>query len=155
MNKYDKQAIIEQTMYVLNNVGTTDTGHIVYILYFAEQKHLVKYGSEMIPDRYANLKLRLYDKLKSHSLEIEANRKPDMDYISIADKECLDESIAENYRLTSDALELKMRSQERPLDITSSNPLSAVNIAIRGGISDAMLEYLRENLSTDITLQSH
>ena len=50
MNKYEQQKIIEVVLYILNKTGGIDFYHLFKIIYFAEMKHLVKWGHRILSD---------------------------------------------------------------------------------------------------------
>ena len=108
-------------LYILHNVQGKCLGkyELFKILYFASQKRLVRYGYVMIQDFYAlfygPVPSKLYDYLKGSNNAILASvniddyiispgEEPDMDELSKADIECLDESIMENCKLPFYAL---------------------------------------------------
>ena len=114
-------------LYILNKTGGTDLYHVLKILYFAEQKHLLEWGTKMVPDDfhaydYGPVPDQLYKALHNnckYGSELPAmfaeavrfagndapnvllpNREPDMEWLSRADIECLDASISENLGLS-------------------------------------------------------
>lgn len=132
MDLFDKQRIVEMVSYILNETGGADVYHIVKILYFAEQKHLVKWGAPLISDDfvkmdYGPVPTETYDALKVSAKGEFADlmrgsykraredargyllpiRTADMDYISASEKEALDASIKENAGLPFGQLKTK------------------------------------------------
>lgn len=118
--RFRKKETIQAILYILQKEGgSTDIHRISKILYFADQKHLSKYGRLITGDRYiamANgpVPSKVYDVFKylrgdSYFTGVKddvdgaivmVNKKfakavamPDMDYLSESDVECLDESI--------------------------------------------------------------
>ena len=127
MTRFQKQELVEMVLYILYRTGGTDLYHILKILYFAEQKHLLAYGLKMVPDdfhayQYGPVPDQLYKAvhgnskygeelplLFSESVHFAADdapnvllpdREPDMEWLSAATVECLDASIAENAGLS-------------------------------------------------------
>lgn len=132
MDLFDKQRIVEMVSYILNETGGADVYHVVKILYFAEQNHLVKWGAPLISDdfvamEYGPVPTETYDALKVSATGDFADlmkrvykragkdgkgyllptRTPDMDYISASEKEALDASIKENAGLSFSKLKTK------------------------------------------------
>ena len=107
-------------LYVLNKVDDKCLGkhELFKILYFASQKHLVRYGDAMIADFYAmeygpvpsSLCNSLKKKDNHIALSVQADQEtkyvlrplanPDMGELSKVDIECLDEAIIENNGLS-------------------------------------------------------
>lgn len=100
--------------HIANNKGISDTYTALKILYFAEIKHLVKYGRLITDDVIARLEhgstpSLSYDLLKKKNNDgtfdiiSNSNFKPikelDIEELSESDIECLNESISENKEL--------------------------------------------------------
>lgn len=51
-SEFDKEKSLHILLYMANKLGTEDFKKIFLILYYAEQKHLVKYGRTITKDRY-------------------------------------------------------------------------------------------------------
>ena len=123
MTKFQRQELIEMVLYILHKTGGIDLYHVLKILYFAEQKHLLEWGTKMVPDdfhayEYGPVPDQLYKaihnnpkygcelpKLFAEAVRFAgddapnvllAKREPDMEWLSQADVECLDASISEN-----------------------------------------------------------
>lgn len=122
-------------VYILNKTGALDYYHIFKVLYFAQQKHLAKWGVTLTEDCFCALKdgpvpSMLYDCVKTNSSGcdpqlskmlhdalwqgsddahhiLSAKRKADEDYLSPSEKEALDQSITENAMLSYGALRQK------------------------------------------------
>lgn len=134
MTKFEKETLIEIMLYILNKTGGTDIYHVLKIIYFAEQKHLLEWGSRMtaddfrayqygpVPDqlykaahnngKYGNELPVLFSGAACFAGDDAPNillpkREPDMDYLPKAVVRCLDESIAENAGLTFGQLKSK------------------------------------------------
>lgn len=144
------------------------------ILYFAQQDHLVRYGKVLIDESfravkhgpvptytYKALQIAEGKPLEGHFDEflsgIEVRDKkvytslqPDMDYISGANKKCLDASI-EKYKDT-DPYDLSDISHDsaweeanaRIKDDPQKNFITIIDIARAGKATDTMVDYIRE-----------
>lgn len=136
MTSFDRKKAIESVLYILDRTGGVDFYHTFKILYFAEMKHLSKWGSKIIGDvfcalPYGPVPSQLYDAVKhiykgwqcdAFSQELGeavafagddapnvmlAKRTPDMQYISTSEKEAIDASIEENATLSFEMLKMK------------------------------------------------
>lgn len=70
MTLFDRQTLIEAVLYILNATKGIDFYHVFKILYFAEQKHLVKWGTRITADNfraydYGPVPDNLYDAVKA------------------------------------------------------------------------------------------
>lgn len=143
-------------LYILNKIGPCDMHKLAKIVYFADMKHLVKYGRAILEDDYYvkmrfgpvpsgiynNIKANLFKSVESESaLSIKANSKADLDYLSESDLECLDLSIEENRRLTFDQLTEKSHGKAWG-SARDNGPIDLLNIALEGGASEGMIEYI-------------
>lgn len=171
---------MEVMLYILNSTKGTDIYHVLKILYFAEQKHLAKWGSRITADDfraydYGPVANQLYHAIRnSRRVDGELSdmlqqvvtfagedapnvllpkRGADMDYLSRSEVECLDESIRENASLTFN--ELKEKSHDSAWQVAyegSSDVMDSLSIARAAGASEAMLEYIREQMALDKAL---
>ncbi len=120
---FDKDVALQSILYILDKMGgICDMHKICKILYFADQKHLSRYsrsitGDDYIAMQYGPVPSRINDMMKAvrgdsyfsstedsaelgrhfafhNNFLITALAKPDTDYLSETDIECLDESIA-------------------------------------------------------------
>ena len=144
------------------------------ILYFAQQDHLLKYGKVLIEDSFKALKhgpvptyiykaLQIAERMqlegnfdefliniKVHDKKVYTSAKPDMDYISGADKRCLDAAI-EKYKDT-DPYDLSDLSHDsaweeamaRIQDDPQKNFITIIDIARAGKATKEMVDYIRE-----------
>ena len=144
------------------------------ILYFAQQDHLVKYGKVIVDESFRAVKhgpvptytykalqiaegKPLEGDFKDFLADIEVRDKkvyttslPDMDYISGANKKCLDSAIAK-YRDT-DPYDLSDLSHDsaweeanaRGKDDPQKNFMTIIDIARAGQASEEMIDYIRE-----------
>ncbi len=127
---HDLRKEINTALYVLDMLGEIDFHKLFKILYFAEQKHLVNYGSTIIEDTFLAMDhgpvpSKLYDILKAVKGEsiFESDKfdkyfkvcghklinklKPELEYLSASEIECINESIEENKNLSFSRLKSK------------------------------------------------
>ncbi len=69
MTSHDRKKLTELVLFILDKTGGVDFYHAFKILYFAEMKHLAKWGSGFVPDEFCALKYgpvptQLYDAVK-------------------------------------------------------------------------------------------
>ena len=184
MTIFDKETLIEMVAYILNRTQGTDIYHVLKIIYFANQKHLVKWGAPMIKDdfrayEYGPVSDQLYKAMHGNHMygdklpelfrqvayyagaDAKSNilpaRKPNMDYLSEAAVEALDQSIAENAGLTFPQLlekshdsawkEAWSRKAQNGNDL-----MSPASIAEAAGADKEMLEYIRQQMEVDALL---
>lgn len=128
MNDYDRQRMVEQTLYVLNATGGLDYYRLFKVLYFAQMEHVATWGVPMVPDefvayKYGPVPVGLYNAIKllgspdasalasalatvvvfagdDAPTVMVARREADSDMLSTSQKEALDKSIAENAPLS-------------------------------------------------------
>lgn len=144
------------------------------ILYFAQQDHLVKYGKVLVEDSFKALKhgpvptytykaLQIaegkplegnFDEFLSdiqvRDKKVYTSAKPDMDYISGADKRCLDAAIAkykdiEPYDLSYLSHDSAWQeAMKRIKDDPQKNFITIIDIARAGKATQEMVDYIRE-----------
>lgn len=139
---------------------------IFKIFYFADQKHIARYGRPIFGDDYVAMKYgpvpsHTYDIVKSvrgdacfrldnfsSSFSVKGKNitplvEPDLDEIAESELECLAESIAENKDLDFGALTTK--SHDEAYDrADSDNYISLRDIAKVAGATDGMIAYMAE-----------
>lgn len=167
-----REIIINTLLYILQKLGGCGDFHKVFkILYFADEKHLAKYGAAINPDKYevkqyGPVPSMAYEILKSLRGEgfmvelkheftpyfeltnkhtVRAIAKPDMDYLSDSEAECIDESIKENRYLGFNGM------TDKSHDNAYNNPdddgyISFIEMAKVGGANAAMLSYINNGL---------
>lgn len=174
----EKEAItIHTLLYILQKMnGNGDYHKIFKILYFADQKHLAKYGSTITPDRYIAMKYGpvpslAYDILKSirhhgplaedrekflpyfepvSEKDVRAKATPDLDYLSESEVICLEEAVAAYGTLSFD--DRTDKSHDTAWVKTPRNKeMSVIDIAEASGASEGMLTYIRESLENEKT----
>ncbi len=169
--EFDAEKAIEEILYIAKRTSTPDLYSIVKIMYFADKKHLEKYGRFVCNDTYIAMKdgpvpSGAYDIIKhvrgdgypcvdKHALSaFKVNPKPDYkiipsrdanyDLLSESDRECLDESIKEFGSLTFG--ELKKLSHDKAYESADRNneiPIEAIAATLKDG--DLLIKYLTES----------
>ena len=150
MTQFDKEKLIEVVLYIINATKGLDYYHIFKILYFAQQKHLCKWGSRIVADdfvamEYGPVPTKLYIEFagKDASNTLLPKREANMDYLSQADIESLKESIAENKGLSFG--ELVDKSHDSAWHATKNcDVISVGDIAKAGGANDGFVNYINE-----------
>ncbi len=182
MTEYDRRKIIETLLYILRKTGGVDYYHVFKILYFAEMKHLAKWGTRIMSDEfcalpYGPVPTHLYDAVKRlgnpHMQLAEdlagvvrfagddapnvllPKRDYDEAYLSKSEIDALDASIEENANLTFVQLMRKSHDAawcEADKRINGTNIISPVAMAKVMHADEAMLEYIQEQLEIDSAL---
>ncbi|MEA3348861.1 MAG: Panacea domain-containing protein [Pseudomonadota bacterium] len=174
--KFDQEKAIAVVLYVANKILEKEKPaglHKIFkIVYFADQKHLARWGRPVSTDFFVAMKHGpvpsvIYDILKSvqgdsffvnqdkfsEYFEVKGHtvipkQKPDMDFLSETDITYLDESIEENAHLGFGALQDK--SHDQAWEKTFKNDRIPFKcIAQEGGASSEMLSYIRHNAEID------
>ena len=183
MTNFDRQKLTEIVLYILNKTKGLDYYHVFKVIYFADIAHLAKYGFRMTNDEFCALPdgpapSILYNCIRDDNFcdkELErminesvvkgnedayymlaAKREADLDYLSKAEIEELDKSIAENALLPYGDLREKSHGEEwrRAFHDPKSGRklMDVVGMARDAKASEAMIEYIKENLSVDSAL---
>ena len=164
-------------LYVLNSVHGQCLGkhELFKILYFASQKHLIRYGNAIITDFYAfqygPVPSSLLNYLKGKnaitlSLNIDVETKsilspketPDMDELSKSEVECLNESIKDNGGLPFSKLTNKShdsawyKAWRNPVG-KRGDKMDIVDIAIAANADEHTIEYIKEELELEAALR--
>ena len=183
MTNYDSKKLTELVLFILGKTGGVDFYHAFKILYFAEMKHLAKWGSGIVPDEFCALKYgpvptQLYDAVKelSHPRMILSEelseviqfagedapnvllpkREANLKYISKSEIEALEQSIDENESLTFGQLMRKSHDEaweEANRRTNGTNVISPVSMARVLNADDAMLEYIEEQMQIESALK--
>jgi hypothetical protein len=128
---------IESIVWLANKQPGIDIYHIVKILFYADKEHLNKYGRPILGDVYIHadngpmpsavrdivtksdflspMHIKKVDdslKIKGKYYNTRAKRKPDLDYFSKSDIECLENSFKDNAHLTFDELYRKSHQEK-------------------------------------------
>ena len=144
------------------------------ILYFAQQRHLVEYGKVLVDESFRAVKHGPIPTYTYKALQIAEEKplegdfseflsgitvkdktvftslKPDMDYISAINKECLDYSISkykdeDSYALSDMSHDIAWdTAAERMADDPQQNFISIIDIARSGKATKSMIDYIRE-----------
>lgn len=176
MARFEDRKLVEMVLYILNRTGGTDFYHVFKILYFAELKHLAKWGRNITPDKFCALDYGpvpsgLYDAVKEQNAPhselgrllsettsfagadapyvMLAKRNANTRYLSKTEKEMLDASIEENANLTF--RQLLTKSHDEAWKSAYENgagkkEMSLIEMAKVAGVDDGMLDYIRERL---------
>lgn len=144
--------------------GKIDFHKLFKILYFAEQKHLVRFGRLIIGDKFVAMKdgpvpSEIYYELKKlrqnqanqyftikNWCYITAKQEPDLDEISDSEICCLEESVQENKDLTHSELSKKSHQMAWENANEEDYEISFWDIAKEGGANAEMLKYITLNL---------
>ena len=183
MTNYDSKKLTELVLFILGKTGGVDFYHAFKILYFAEMKHLAKWGSGIVPDEFRALKYgpvptQLYDAVKelNHPRMILSEelseviqfagedapnvllpkREANLKYISKSEIEALEQSIDENESLTFGQLMRKSHDEaweEANRRTNGTNVISPVSMARVLNADDAMLEYIEEQMQIESALK--
>ncbi len=183
MTNFEQQKIIQVVLYILTKTGGIDYYHIFKIIYFAELKHLAKWGSRIIKDdlcalEYGPVPSKLYDAVKgsnprnTHLADMlkdatlfAGNDAPNvmlpkenvnLSYLSKSETEALDESIEENARLTFSQLKEKSHDiawAEAYRKENGSNIISPITMAKVMHADEATIEYIKDQLELESALQ--
>ena len=162
---FEKTKLKEIALYILSKTEGVDIYHLLKILYFAEKKHLLKWGCSMVglpflawehgPVQYELYKGVRSDREYLHHKEdaasvIFADREPNMDYITDSYRECLDESINENYNLSFSQLREKSHDSAWEEAYNSdSKVMSILSIAKAAGANEGMMQYIQEQVELE------
>ncbi len=160
--KINRDKVINSLLYIVNQIPGSGPHQTFKVLYFAEQKHLVKYGRPITGDMYVKM---VYGPVPSYSRDVTGNNipdidpivvrsghsfrplmEPDFDQLSETDIECLEESIAENKNLSFPQLTDKSHDHAYHTSMWQINPL---DIARAGGATEEMLQYISFQIEND------
>ena len=183
MTSHDRKKLTELVLFILDKTGGVDFYHAFKILYFAEMKHLAKWGSGFVPDEFCALKYgpvptQLYDAVKelNHPRMILSEelseviqfagedapnvllpkREANLKYLSKSEIEALEQSIEENESLTFGQLMRKSHDEaweEANRRTNGTNVISPVSMARVLNADDAMLEYIEEQMQIESALK--
>lgn len=165
---------IQAILYIAENITRRDIHKICKILYFADQMHLSRYGRSITGDDYIAMQYgpvpsRIEDIFKAmrgdsffsdrvesikqyfvfkNKYTIEPLVKPNMDYLSESDKECLDYSIKKCKDKTFD--QLTEMSHDIAWSITERDRKMSVKDILREiGDSEDYATYIDMKLRTE------
>jgi uncharacterized phage-associated protein len=156
---------VHSMLYILNRAKTELDFHKIFkIMYFAEQKHLAKYGRMITKDSYIRMpkgpvpsyaynvfqiirsnnrifEFNDYFKIKG-KFKVEALVNYDSDELSETDIECLNESFNENINLNFDELTEKSHGLAWK-NALYSDAINVYQMAKEAGASDEMVKYIK------------
>ncbi|AHF15384.1 hypothetical protein NIASO_09900 [Niabella soli DSM 19437] len=159
---FNREKAINAMLHICNSLGGTwDKYSLLKILYFAEQKHLAKYGRPITGDNivameYGPVPSISYDEVKYSKVNphffsitdniVTAKSIADLDLLSASDLECLNESIEENKHLSFG--DLKAKSHDKAYNWTIQNlgenqTIPYIEIAKAIGATNEMIEFIR------------
>ncbi|MCM1067019.1 MAG: Panacea domain-containing protein [Muribaculaceae bacterium] len=183
MTNFDSKKLTELVLYILCKTGGADFYHVFKILYFAEMKHLAKWGSGIVPDEFCALKYgpvptHLYDAVKElgHSrmkLSDELSdvvkfagedapnvllpkRDANVNFLSKSEIDALDQSITEHESMTFGQLMRKSHDaawDEANRRVHGTNVISPISMAKVMNADEAMLEYIEEQMQIEAALR--
>lgn len=183
MTDFNSKKLAELVLYILGKTGGVDFYHTFKILYFAEMKHLAKWGSGIVPDEFCALKYgpvptNLYNAVKelnhpkmtlseelSEVIQLAGEDAPNvllpkrdanMRFISRSEMDALNQSIEENKTLTFGQLMRKSHDQawdEANRRINGTNVISPVSMAKVLNADSAILEYIEEQMRIESALR--
>lgn len=147
---------VNSLLFVVSKLEKADTHKTYKILYFADQKHLLKYGRPIFGDTYVKMKYgpvpsfvkNVVDEniegleevvAKYHDYYIKPLVDPDLDYLSESDLECLTESLNENKDLEFAVLTEK--SHDYAYNRASWN-IDYLDMAKTVGADDDLINYI-------------
>jgi uncharacterized phage-associated protein len=173
------EKIIAVLLFVLNKSKhhSFDIHKLCKILYFADQKHLVRYGRTIVKDTYiamdwGSVPSYVYDVYKSikankseslkfqeyfevfNGTDIYAKVNPNEEILSESEIECLIESVNENKDLEfNDLVEKSHQQAWSKARLNSPNsPISIFDIAVEAGANKAMINYINFNIENEAEL---
>ncbi len=174
--KFDLDKAMASIKLILKNLnGSCDFHKLFKILYFAEQKHLVKYGSPIIGDKFIAMRngpvpSNVYDLLKAvrgdsifglPALDILKdfsirdiyyitllNPELDLEVFSDSEMECLSESIEENRLLDFSTLTEKSHDSAW-YNSERDDEMSVFEIAKAAGANSELLKYIAVNIENE------
>jgi len=153
------------------SVSKSDLLTVFKVLYFADQKHLAKYGRPIIDDHYIAMKHGpvpsiIYDWFKVirgdgfrvpafeniyHCFELKDGKtivsktEPDLGEISKSELDCLNASFEENHHL--DFTTLSDKSHDAAWNNANTNDMMDIlDIAKAGGATDEMIKFIETHL---------
>ena len=162
----DKSKAINSLLFVMKELGVelSDKHKIFKILYFADQKHLIRYGRPITGDTYIKME---FGPVPSYIKDIAYEKEEkglvrqtgkfhlqstystiNMDDLSESEIECLREAINENKGY--DFSKLTSKSHDRAWENSAiNNPIDYMDIAQAATDDKDILEYIRINALND------
>ncbi|HOX82233.1 MAG TPA: Panacea domain-containing protein [Chryseolinea sp.] len=174
---FDREKALNAILYIVRDLGKADFHKVFKILYFAEQKHLAKYGASIVSDSFIAMKngpvpSKIYDILKAirnelafqvdtqfekKLIEVRDNHtilpvgEVDLELFAETEIECLSESIQENKSLSFSSLSEKSHDDAwKKAD--ANDTMSLLDMARVGGAQQGMIQYIQEILENQKAL---
>jgi len=163
--KFNREKSLAALLYVVEQLGKVDFHKLSKILYYADQKHLTKYGTPITGDFYCAMDFgpvpsKIYDILKSvrgdsffetnefakyfsvdNSYVVKGLLHADLDEFSESDIECLNVSLQENKDLDFDGLVKKSHGKAYKSAYLNGK-ITLEEIAKEGGANSEMIKYI-------------
>ncbi len=183
--KFDEKKALSAILYIskklversqVSKIAKPDMHRIAKILYFADRKHLVRYGRPILGDHFVAMKdgpvpSNTYDLMKAvrgtspfcrasefkrffdvKGFMVHPREVPDMEEFSESDLECINESLHENQDLTFG--QLRKKSHDAAYGRASeNNRISFIAMAKAEGVDESMISYI-EAVAENQTLLS-
>ncbi|TDE42940.1 DUF4065 domain-containing protein [Flavobacterium rhamnosiphilum] len=158
-----KEKAVNSLLFVISRLEKADTHKTYKILYFADQKHLLKYGRPIVGDTYVkmqygpvpsfikdivNEEIQGLEEIvaKYNRYFIKPLREVNLDYLSESDIECLTESINENKNLIFD--DLTDKSHDYAYN-KANWAIDYLDMARAIGADDKTLMYINQQMVND------
>ncbi len=151
-----REKAVNSLLFVINNLEKADTHKTYKILYFADQKHLLRYGRPIFGDTYVKMKYgpvpsfvkNVVDEniegleevvAKYNGYFVKSLVEPNLDFLSESDLECLNESLEENKYL--EFPDLTDKSHDYAYNKASWN-IDYLDMAKAVGADDNLLNFI-------------
>lgn len=154
----NKEKAINSLLFVVNQLEKADKHKTYKILYFADQKHLLRYGRPIIGDTYMKMNFGPVPSFVKNIVDepieglekvvsiynryiIKPLRESNIDFLSESDIECLSESIEENKNLNFSDL------TDKSHDFAYNNTnwvIDYLDMAKALGANDEVLMYINQ-----------
>lgn len=176
INLFDKEVTLNAILYIIQQMGgEVDMHKIFKILYFADQEHLGKYGRTITGDvyiamNYGPVPSKTDDIFKSvrgdsffspgelsnffhfkNRFKVIGDKKPDMDYLSTSDLQCLNAAISKCKNLTFDEL-TKLSHDIAWRSTAKDREMSFADILSENGESEDYINYIKHKLELESSL---
>ena len=167
LKNYENQKIKEVILYILSQKGVISYFELMKIMFCAERRNLIKWGDPVTSLQYYARKhgpvpLSVYYKIKQEKkgeasdlsdilsmvdeFKVKANRLPNMDYISVSDKESIDYAIKELSGMDYKEIESYLHeSVYERIYATCRKHYSHADMALTDGASKQALSLINEN----------
>lgn len=167
LKNYENQKIKEVILYILSQKGVISYFELMKIMFCAERRNLIKWGDPVTSLQYYARKhgpvpLSVYYKIKQEKkgeasdlsdtlsmvdeFKVKANRLPNMDYISVSDKESIDYAIKELSGMDYKEIESYLHeSVYERIYATYRKHYSHTDMALTDGASKQALSLINEN----------